>query len=89
MNMNLGASEFLEDLKAQLYDIVCEYNNILDSIPPDQFKYDVTESVMGKLNGALYDIETMLDDVESGHYTTFLDGTNDEDEDNEDDSDFY
>ena len=76
--MNLNASEFLKDLQVELENILHEYTSNLEEIPPDQFKYDVTESILGKISGALYEIDTILSDLESGYYSEFLDN-NDED----------
>jgi hypothetical protein len=84
--MNSNASNFLKDLRSQLVELLDDNVNSLDNILPDHFKDDLTENVFGKISSTLYEIETMLSDVEDGHYDDCIDDSEDEDYT---DDDFY
>ena len=76
--MNRDAIEYIKDLESELENISGEYTKRLEEIPPNQFRYDVSESILGEINTILYEINTIISDIESGEYPPFMDGGEDD-----------
>jgi hypothetical protein len=81
--MNKPALEYLKDLQQQMLNFVDEQENKLEDIDNENFKDDVSENVLSKINEVIYEIETIMTDVEEGYYSSKT-----EDFDNEEDDDF-
>ena len=81
--MNKPALEYLKDLQQQMLNFVDEQENKLEDIDNENFKDDVSENVLSKINEVIYEIETIMTDVEEGYYSNKT-----EDFDNEEDDDF-
>ncbi len=72
---------YLKDLQRQLIDLKEDSENKLEMIDPENFRDDVTDNVIERMNDVLYEIETIISDTEDGYY----DGRSYEDDDNNDD----
>jgi len=79
--MNKPALEFLKDLQQQTLNLIEEQENKLETIDNENFKDDVSENVISKLNDILYEIETIMTDVEEGYYSNDREDFDDEDDD--------
>jgi hypothetical protein len=82
--MNKTAFEFLKDLQQQLTTLSEEQQNKLEDIDNENFKDDVSENIIGKIDDVLYEIETIMTDVEEGYYSNDNKDFDDRDEDFDD-----
>jgi hypothetical protein len=83
--MNKTAFEYLKDLQQQLTTLIDEQENKLDEIDNENFKDDVSENIFGRIEDVLYEIETIMTDLEEGYYS---DDNKDFDEDGDDFEEF-
>ena len=79
--MNKITFEYLKDLKNQLTTLADEQQDKLEEIDNENFKDDVSENIFGRINDVLYEIETIMTDVEEGYYSN---EKNDQDDDFDD-----
>jgi hypothetical protein len=66
--MNKIAFEYLKELQQQLITLSDEQQNKLGDISNENFRDDVSENIFGKIDDVLYEIETIMTDVEEGYY---------------------
>lgn len=66
--MNKIASEYLKELQQQLITLADEQQNKLGEINNENFRDDVSENIFGKIDDVLYEIETIMTDVEEDYY---------------------
>ena len=78
--MNKPALVYLKDLQKNLNDLIEEHENKLEYIEPESFKDDINENILGKISDVLYEIETIISDLNDGYYS-------DKDLNNDDDLD--
>lgn len=71
---------YLRELQAQLIDLREDAENKLEMVDPENFRDDVTDNVIERINDVLYEIETIISDTEDGYYDS-----NGYDDDNNDD----
>jgi len=85
--MNRLAYEYLKDLQQAISTLVEDQGAKLEAVQPEIFVDDVNENVLTKLDEVLYEIETIMGDVEEGYYSedNFEDGGDDYNNDNIDD----
>jgi hypothetical protein len=67
--MNKIAFEYLKELQQQLITLGDEQKNKLGEINNENFKDDVFENIFGKIDDTLYEIETIMTDIEEGYYS--------------------
>jgi hypothetical protein len=67
--MNKIAFEYLKELQQQLITLGDEQKNKLSEINNENFKDDVFENVIGKIDDVLYEVETIMTDIEEGYYS--------------------
>jgi hypothetical protein len=67
--MNKIAFEYLKELQQQLITLGDEQKNKLREINNENFKDDVFENVLGKIDDVLYEVETIMTDIEEGYYS--------------------
>jgi hypothetical protein len=67
--MNKIAFEYLKELQQQLITLGDEQKNKLSEINNENFKDDVFENVLGKIDDVLYEVETIMTDIEEGYYS--------------------
>jgi hypothetical protein len=79
--MNKITFEYLKDLKNQLTTLADEQQDKLEEIDNENFKDDVSENIFGRIDDVLYEIETIMTDVEEGYYSN---EKNDQDDDFDD-----
>jgi hypothetical protein len=79
--MNKIAFEYLKELQQQLTVLADEQQNKLRDINNENFKDDVSENIFGKIDDVLYEIETIMTDIEEGYYSN---EKNDQDDDFDD-----
>jgi hypothetical protein len=80
--MNKPALVYLKDLQKNLNDLIEEHENKLEYIEPESFKDDINENILGKISDVLYEIETIISDLNDGYYS-------DKDLNNDDDLDEF
>ena len=80
--MNKIAFEYLKELQQQLITLADEQQNKLGEINNENFRDDVSENIFGKIDDVLYEIETIMTDVEEGYY-------NEKDNFDEDENDVF
>ena len=80
--MNKIALEYLKDLQQQLIILADEQQNKLGEINNESFKDDVSENIFGRIDDVLYEIETIVTDIEEGYY---INEKSDFDDDQDDD----
>jgi hypothetical protein len=80
--MNKIAFEYLKELQQQLITLADEQQNKLGEINNENFRDDVSENIFGKIDDVLYEIETIMTDVEEGYY-------NEKDDFDEDENDVF
>lgn len=80
--MNKIALEYLKDLQQQLIILADEQQNKLGEINNQMFKDDVSENIFGRIDDVLYEIETIVTDIEEGYY---INEKSDFDDDQDDD----
>jgi hypothetical protein len=78
--MNKIAFEYLKELQQQLITLADEQQNKLGEINNENFRDDVSENIFGKIDDVLYEIETIMTDVEEGYYNEKGDFDEDEDD---------
>jgi hypothetical protein len=66
--MNKIALEYLKELQQQLIILADEQQNKLGEINNENFKDDVSENIFGRIDDVLYEIETIITDIEEGYY---------------------
>jgi hypothetical protein len=66
--MNKIALEYLKELQQQLIILADEQQNKLGEINNESFKDDVSENIFGRIDDVLYEIETIVTDIEEGYY---------------------
>lgn len=77
--MNRTARQYLKDLQQSLSSLIEEQGVKLDTIEPENFIDDVNENILTKLDEVLYNIETIISDVEDGYYPEdIFEGDNDD-----------
>lgn len=67
--MNKIAFNYLKDLQQQLTVLTDEQQNKLEEINNENFKDDVSENIFNRIEDVLYEIETIMTDVEEGYYS--------------------
>ncbi len=79
--MNKAAYEYLKNLEQTITNLIEDQEGKLGDVGCAVFTDDVSENVITKLDDILYEIETIMSDVEEGYYseTEFDDDNNDED----------
>jgi hypothetical protein len=80
--MNKIALEYLKELQQQLIILADEQQNKLGEINNENFKDDVSENIFGRIDDVLYEIETIVTDIEEGYY---INEKNEFDDDQDDD----
>ena len=80
--MNKIALEYLKELQQQLIILADEQQNKLGEINNESFKDDVSENIFGRIDDVLYEIETIVTDIEEGYY---INEKNEFDDDQDDD----
>ena len=80
--MNKIALEYLKDLQQQLIILADEQQNKLGEINNQMFKDDVSENIFGRIDDVLYEIETIVTEIEEGYY---INEKSDFDDDQDDD----
>lgn len=80
--MNKIALEYLKELQQQLIILADEQQNKLGEINNQMFKDDVSENIFGRIDDVLYEIETIVTDIEEGYY---INEKSDFDDDQDDD----
>ena len=80
--MNKIALEYLKELQQQLIILADEQQNKLGEINNESFKDDVSENIFGRIDDVLYEIETIVTDIEEGYY---INEKSDFDDDQDDD----
>ena len=85
--MNRAAHEYLKDLQQAISSLIEEYEAKLEVIEPESFTDDINESVFTKLDESLYEIETIMSDIEEGYYSE--DGFEDDSNNNDDNFDEF
>lgn len=79
--MNKLAKEFLSDLQQSITNLIEEYESKLEQIDSENFKDDIGESVLNRLDEVKYEIDTIMNDVEDGYYNSDIEGGFDDPED--------
>lgn len=82
--MNKVAFDFLKDLQQQLTSLLDDQESKLKDIDNEVFKDDVSDNIFGRIDDVLYEIETIMSDVEEGYYSNNKKNFYDETEDFED-----
>ncbi len=79
--MNKAAYEYLKNLEQTITNLIEDQESKLGDVGCTVFTDDVSENVITKLDDILYEIETIMSDVEEGYYseTDFDNDNNDED----------
>jgi hypothetical protein len=76
--MNKITFEYLKDLKNQLTTLADEQQDKLEEIDNENFKDDVSENIFGRIEDVLYEIETIMTDIEEGYYSNEKNDQDDE-----------
>jgi hypothetical protein len=79
--MNKIAFEYLKELQQQLITLGDEQKNKLSEINNENFKDDVFENVLGKIDDVLYEVETIMTDIEEGYYSNEKSDFDEDDDD--------
>jgi hypothetical protein len=79
--MNKIAFEYLKELQQQLITLGDEQKNKLSEINNENFKDDVFENVIGKIDDVLYEVETIMTDIEEGYYSNEKSDFDEDDDD--------
>lgn len=79
--MNRAALDYLKNLQQTISNLAEEQEYKLNDVGCENFIDDVNENVLSKLDDIIYEIETIMGDVEEGYYTS-TDFNDNEDEDN-------
>ena len=82
--MNKLAKEFLSDLQQSITNLIEEYESKLEQIDSENFKDDIGESVLNRLDEVRYEIDTIMNDVEDGYYNSDIEDGFDENNDEDD-----
>jgi hypothetical protein len=80
--MNKIALEYLKELQQQLIILADEQQNKLGEINNENFKDDVSENIFGRIDDVLYEIETIVTDIEEGYYINEKNEFDDDQDDN-------